>query len=305
MMRKTPAAPSLSSGNNALADLLKLSTVELAERGIEEADTDARLLLQYVTGLSRTELYLHGKDFLPEEQLVHFKALLARRKRREPVAYILGEQEFWSLLFKVSPDVLIPRPETEFLLETVLGRCTKDNFSRGRILDLCCGSGAIAVVLARELEKSVSAVDISGDALEIARQNSVRHGVDRLINFVCGDLFSPFAPQNLFSVVVSNPPYISNTDVHGVLQPEVCEHEPHLALDGGDMGMEVISRIYSQLREHLMAGGEFFMEFGAEQGKMIYDLFAAVSSDGKLFGQVEILQDYAGRDRVLHAVRNL
>lgn len=245
---------------------------------------------------------MNGKSHISIDQLNQFMLLLERRKKREPVAYILEEQEFWSLPFRVTPDVLIPRPETEFLVESVLTRCRKNNLERGKILDLCCGSGAIAVVLAKETGRRVVALDVSIDALQISAYNIKRHGCEALIDPVCADLLSPFQPCPLFSLIVSNPPYVSDREMAESLQPEVVDYEPHLALDGGCLGLEVIEKIQLHLFRTLMPGGEFFMEFGADQGALIYNLFVSGHAES-VFQNVDILKDYAGRDRVLHAVR--
>ncbi len=282
-------------------DLIQFARSELGGAGIEESNTDAHLLLGHSLGKSRTELFLAAAEEVPEKELLVFLALLARRKKREPLAYILGEREFWSLPFVVNPAVLIPRPETEFLLERALASVRRGACPAGMILDLCCGSGVIAVVLALELGRRIAAVDISSAALEVARENCIRHGVSQRVELIQADLFAAFPLRRMFSLVISNPPYVSRRDIQQGLEPEVVKFEPHLALDGGERGLDVIQRIRDGLPARMLSGGELFMEIGADQGAEVQKLFAEPSGPISCFKNVEILKDYAGRDRVLHA----
>jgi release factor glutamine methyltransferase len=277
--------------------------VQLKTAGIEEYEIDARLLLEHVLGITRTQLLLRAESSPAAAQVSHYTRLLNRRIKREPVAYILGEQEFWSLPFAVTSDVLIPRPETEFLLEQVLKCAQKSNFLLGKIADLCCGSGIIATILARETQQKIYAVDISAKALRVARQNIERHGQAHRVLIVQSDMFEGFAANNQFSLVVSNPPYVSHVDVTNNLAPEVSSYEPHLALDGGVRGLELIKIIRAQLDDVLMPGGEVFMEIGADQGRDVAAFFEQNTKTGCGFETVSIRKDYAGRDRVLHAIK--
>lgn len=282
-------------------ELVRQAIGELAGVGIEEGDTDVQLLLGHCLGKSRTELFLAADEDISDHDLKNFQNLLQRRKMREPLAYILGEREFWSLPFTVSPAVLIPRPETEFLLEQALAAVHRKNLPEGRILDLCCGSGVIAVVLALELGRKVTAVDISSSALRVARENCLRHGVGEKVNLIQADLLGAFSPHPSFSLVVSNPPYVSRLEVQQGLEPEVALYEPHLALDGGERGLDVIQRIRDGLPGCMLPGGEVFIEIGADQGPEVQRLFAGIPGAAARYNNVEILKDYAGRDRVLHA----
>ncbi|MEE4312859.1 MAG: peptide chain release factor N(5)-glutamine methyltransferase [Desulfofustis sp.] len=283
---------------STVAELLPQAAAALAAVGIDEARLEAELLLGFCLGIGRTELYLAARETVDDQRQRHFSALLRRRLNREPLAYITGEKEFWSLPFFVTPAVLIPRPETEFLLEMALAR---RNFAcrSGQWLDLCCGSGVIGVVLAREARRVVTAVDISAAALAVARVNCRRHGVLDRVALVQGDLVTCLRQRRLFSLIVANPPYIRRDDVDHRLEPEVARFEPRLALDGGASGMEVITAIASALPDLLAPGGDCFMEIGEEQGNAVRTLFArARPTIGYRF--VEILKDYAGRDRVVH-----
>jgi release factor glutamine methyltransferase len=284
-----------------VGELLHKGIIELEDAGVPEAATDTNLLLGHCLSKSRTQLYLSMEETVTAACERQFLELLARRKRREPVAYILGEREFWSLPFQVTSDVLIPRPETEFLLETVLKTIKMHGLADGPLLDLCCGSGVIGIVLALELQKKVVAADLSRQALVVAQQNARRHGVEGLVDFVQADLLSSMLPGNRFSLVVANPPYVSSNEMRAGLAPEVVRYEPHLALDGGEDGLEIIRKIKDGLPLVLCLGGYFFMEIGAGQGEKIRKIFSGDDDSGNVFDQVEIYQDYAGRDRVLYA----
>ena len=284
-----------------IAELLQESADVLADVGVENSGIDAELLLGHCLGMSRTELYLHAEDKLLRTSLTAFQQLLARRKKREPLAYILGIQEFWSLDFLVTPDVLIPRPETEQLLEKVIAMYTDSQVGEGTLVDLCCGSGAIAVVLAKELQRKVIAVDISFDALRITQKNSEKHGVSHLVSPVQSDLFTAFLPSPVLSCVVSNPPYVSSEEIAQGLQPEVAQFEPHLALDGGRNGLELIERIRRQLLKRLISGGHIFMETGTEQAEDLYRMFSTKNTEKRSFSDISIQKDYAGHDRIFHA----
>jgi release factor glutamine methyltransferase len=285
-----------------LYELLQRAAGELQATGIEEFVLEARLLLQSCLGKTRTEIFLLGGEEVRREDELRYLACIDRRKQREPLAYIVGEQEFWSMPFFVSPDVLIPRPETEFLLDRVLSLVSQDNLTRGPLLDLCCGSGVIATVLAKETGKMIIASDLSFPALSVAQKNLQRHGQDTQVSLVMADLFSPFWPNRTFSLVVSNPPYVGQYDLDHSLEPEVAVFEPRLALDGGSGGMEVIVEIRRRIVKYLCPGGQLFMEIGADQGEATLALFNGMSKSTPDFTRAEILVDYAGRDRVLHAV---
>lgn len=285
--------------NRTIAELLVHGQIALTEVGIEEADTDARLLLEFVLGKSRTQLFLAAKDYVTEKQQQTYLQLLGRRLQREPVSYIIETREFWSLPFFVSKDVLIPRPETEFLLEKVFENVSQD--LNGKVLDLCCGSGIIGCIIAKQFAGvDVTAVDISVEALNVTRKNCTYHQVADRVSFVQSDLFDSIDSKEPFNLIVSNPPYISTDDVNFHLAPEVSEFEPRLALDGGERGLDVIERIAEQLDQVIARPGHFFMEFGSEQGPDCKKIFNQLS----LFDSVTIYKDYAGRDRVLHAFIN-
>jgi release factor glutamine methyltransferase len=286
-----------------IVDILQEAAAALEGAGIESARSEAELLLGYCLEKTRTALYLAGNQCLSGSECQRFSELIKRRLQREPVAYITGEREFFSLNFLVTPAVLIPRPETEFLIESALARRNRD-LPPGAILDLCCGSGVIAIVLARELGRSVVALDISAEALAIARQNAIRHKVAQRVALVQGDLSCCFSGASPFSLVVSNPPYVCREDIEQHLEPEVSGYEPHLALDGGTTGLDQIERICSLLPALLRPGGDCFIEIGCAQGAALRSLLAD-SVRQQIFAPVTILQDYSGRDRVAHIRRTM
>lgn len=283
-------------------DLYQSSLRRLKEKEVPDAEIEASLLLGHVLNLTRAQLFLSENDIAPH-LVKEFEKLLSRRLLREPFAYITGEQEFWSLPFFVSKNVLIPRPETEILLEVVLqvlqgdGRDVEnDSF---QVLDMGTGSGVISVVLARELQRSnVYSVDISFEAQKIAFQNAVRHGVDGRIHFIGSNWFDGIRLEPLFDLVVSNPPYVAS-ETFPDLQPEVQGYEPRLALDGGEDGMKQIQFFAPNVADVLKPEGRFFMEIGANQGEMVMDLFESLGR----FDSLIIYNDYAGLPRIFHARR--
>lgn len=284
------------------SELVQYGVSQLTAAGIPDCTSDVYLLLGHCLGKSRTQLLIAAGEEVPGAAELLFRQLLGRRKKREPLAYILGEQEFWSRSFIVTPSVLIPRPETEFLIETALKIFRNDSsFPDGAVLDLCCGSGVIAIILALELRRQVVAVDLSAEALAVSRINSRRHGVDSAIHLLRSDLMTALQPHGKVSLVVSNPPYVSTYAVHNEVEPEVGEYEPLLALDGGERGLELIARIRDELPLVLAPGGGLFMEIGYDQGQAVTEMFSAPREGLRDFTNITILKDYAGRDRVLHA----
>jgi release factor glutamine methyltransferase len=225
--------------------------------------------------------------------------MVKRRAEGVPVAYLLGRREFYSLDFKVTPDVLIPRPETEFAVIAVLDRLKQRpaDAPPPRIVDVGTGSGAIAVTVAKLAPSAqVTAVDISSKALAVARDNANQHGVAQRITFVEGDLLAALPTEARFDIVVSNPPYVSSAELK-VLAPEVRDHEPHLALVAGDKGTEVIERLVSQAAERLESGGWLIMEISPMIEPQIRELLAA---DGR-WEAIRMIKDLAQLARIVEA----
>lgn len=284
-----------------IIELIRLSTRYFQEKKIESARLDAELLLAHALGVRRIDLYLNYDRPIQQEELRGFRSLVRRRAHREPVAYITGVKEFWSLEFAVNPFVLIPRPETELLVEQTL-KASEPAYTRaGRglsILELGTGCGAVAVALARSLSHKaiITATDISPEALSVARGNAIRHGVQENARFLCGNLFDPINPHFRYDLIVSNPPYIPSSLIPA-LMPEVRQHEPIQALDGGDNGLSVIGRIIQEAPSRLLDGGRLLLEMGDEQREHIRSLLKETGA----FGELIFCRDYSGRDRVVSA----
>ena len=274
----------------------------VADAGIPDADIEVHLLLGHLLKLNRAQLALAATEEIPEQAVHDFEKALERRLKREPLAYIIEEQEFWSLTFKVTPDVLIPRPETELLIEKVLLEPRKEGGRPGGpVLDLGTGSGVIPVVLALELPDTVVfGLDRSCSALQVAAYNAVRHNVADRVCFINSNWLDGIAFDHRFPVVVTNPPYVAGEVLDG-LQPEVIQYEPCSALDGGRHGMELIEIIADQVRHVLMPGGWFFMEIGADQKQRVLRLFESLNE----FECLVVHSDYAGLPRILQARRKV
>ncbi len=222
---------------------------------------DAELLLAHALGCDPIYLFAHPERLLSPAEEAHVENFLVRRMADEPMQYITGEQEFFGLIFEVTPDVLIPRPETEHLVEAVLERI--DPGAHARIIDVGTGSGAIAIALAHVLPRAqVKAVDVSLAALAVARRNAQRHGVAGRITFQQSDLLAAIDEKD-FDAIVSNPPYIANAEV---LEPQVSNYEPHSALYAGPTGLEVYERLIPQAGERLKPKGWLMLEMGYGQG---------------------------------------
>ena len=276
-------------------DLLEEATHRLQKAGIEEYILDARLLLQFVSHLSRSELFLAGDQNLGSAVQDKYWSLIDKRCQRIPLHYITGVREFWSLDFHVSPSVLVPRPETEFLLDHVLASPELKK-SSCRAMDMCTGSGVIGVVLALELGCSVTAIDISPLALTVAAKNIDTHSCGHLVQLVASDFFTALQSAARFDLIVCNPPYISDNDILS-LQPEVRQFEPILALSGGSTGLDCIKKVIYQAKKHLAPGGQIFFEIGADQGQKVSEIFKAAGD----YTKIAIIPDWSGRDRVAKA----
>lgn len=281
--------------------LLTWSHHYLKDKGLPEPRLSAELLLASVLGLDRLGLFLRYDQPLTAAELGEFKKRLIRRAGREPVAYIVGQKEFWSLAFEVTPSVLIPRPETELLVEASLALIKADPGLRN-FVELGTGSGAVIIALVKSLLPDdrewgrVAAVDRSAAALKTAAANARKHGVDRFIHFIRGDWLAPFDPHRPWiQLLAANPPYLSAADL-AALDPGIRNFEPLEALDGGPDGLDAARIILAQAQDHLVPGGWLLMEIGETQGSRVTDL-----ARGKGFDPVRILPDLAGKDRVLKA----
>jgi release factor glutamine methyltransferase len=273
--------------------LLSAASVRLAAAGIEEAREDARLLLRHALGLDAGEMIARGQEPLSEEEAARFEALIARRAAREPLSQIIGSVGFWTLDLIVTRDVLTPRSDTETLVRAALDTIG-DRKAPLRILDIATGSGAIALALLRELPRaSAIATDLSAPALSVARQNAAHTGLAARITF--HETSWADGIDGPFDLVVCNPPYIAPEVIEG-LDPEVKDHEPRLALDGGAAGLEPYPHLLAEARRLLAQGGTALFEIGYDQGARALSLAHAAG-----FAEARILPDLAGRDRVLIA----
>ena len=279
---------------NTISAQLKIATEKLQQAGIENARLDAEVLLAYVLNTRRLALYVQSAKVLDEKQITRYHNLLRRRIERIPVAYLTGHKEFMGLNFAVTPDVLIPRPDTEILAQGVIEHL--QNYKRKiTMADLGTGSGAICVSILKFVENvEVAAVDISKKALEIAEFNAAKFNVEDKITFYEGNLFEPLEGQ-IFDVVVSNPPYISAKEFEK-LQSEV-KGEPRIALDGGTDGLKFYRQIVADAPKFLNDGGFLAMELGFNHSEPVRKL---IMENGK-FKHFEIWKDLAGIERVIAA----
>lgn len=299
-----------------LRQLLQEGEQTLKNAGVEDAGTDAWYLLSYITGMTRGQYLLHCEE--PAEQVLavakkvtlhrenthetdvhssidNYRKLVSRRAQRIPLQHLTGTQEFMGLEFLVSPDVLIPRQDTENLVEEVLLWLKQHAQSSCKVLDLCTGSGCIAVSLALLNEAAVvTGSDFSEAALTMAAKNAAN--LKAGVQFVQGDLFENI--RETYDVIVSNPPYIA-AKVIETLMPEVRDHEPLCALDGGSDGLDFYRRIIREAPNHLRPGGRLFFEIGYDQGRIVKSLLQEAG-----FSQVVCKKDLAGLDRIVSGTWN-
>jgi release factor glutamine methyltransferase len=273
------------------AALIGTAAPRLTAAGIDSARLDAELLLAHALGIDRTRLFTRLRDPVAPAAADAFTALLERRLRREPLAYLTGAQEFWSLRFAVTPAVLIPRPETELLVELALAVQPAPR----QVLDVGTGSGCIAVAIARELpDAQLTAVDHSPDALAVARQNAAAHGVAERIEWATGDVYDGLPADAAFDLIVSNPPYLAPGDA---ASPET-NFEPRTALFAGADGLDVLRRLLADAAAHLRPGGHIMIEIGQGQADRVSELASAAGLVG-----ARVVPDLAGIPRTLVAAR--
>ena len=249
---------------------------------------DTQLLLSHITGQSLSSIAINNTQPLDKPAIGAFLAAIDRRKAKEPLQYILGTWEFMGLPIITDARALIPRPETELLVEEALTHIRK-LAQPARVLDICTGSGCIAIAIAKLTGAAVTATDISPDALALAAENAALHGLSGKINFLQSDLFDGLHGQT-FDVIISNPPYIPTAGLPR-LQPEIRAHEPMLALDGGVDGMDIYRKLVPHSLQHLAPGGALFLEIGP---KAVETIMLSAGYD-----IVRLVKDYAGLDRIL------
>lgn len=272
-------------------DVLQWTTGYFREKGVPSPRLDAEVLLAHCLGVDRLRLYLNFDRPLAPEERAKYRGLVQRRAKREPVALIVGQKEFWSLPFRTVPGVLIPRPETEVLVQVVLEEIS--DRESPFILEIGTGTGAVAVALLKENPGArVIGTDLNLVALRTARANAKAAQVNSL-HLVAGEMFAAFRPRSVFHVICSNPPYIP-TAVIPTLAPEVRDFEPISALDGGPDGLDVIRDIIDQAGNFLLSGGALCLEVGDGQDRAVADLMTLAG-----FASVAALPDLAGKARVV------
>jgi release factor glutamine methyltransferase len=282
--------------------LLGWVTEYFTGKGIDSPRLSAEWLLCYVLGVKRIELYTQFNKVVGPEQLSQLHELVKRAGAHEPIAYITGKKEFYSLEFEITKDCLIPRPETELLVERAI-EFLRTRTGEQDVSDLCTGSGCIAIAIARNFASCrIVATDISDAALAVAEKNVAKHGLMNRIKLLQGDLFEPIisglGPAK-FDLIVSNPPYVSEPE-YDKLAPNVKNFEPKSALTAGQDGLDIIKRIIADANQHLKPAGTLMFEIGNEQGLAVRNLLETAG----YFDSVKIEKDYANLDRLAIAVKN-
>jgi release factor glutamine methyltransferase len=276
-----------------IREALAQGSADLKYAGIKTPGLDASLLLAHILNTNRTKLIAKGTERISEKKCAEFCELIERRANGECTAYIIGKKEFRGLEFEVNSSVLVPRPETETLVETAIDIIQKNSIIN--ILDLCTGSGAIAISLKNEMPAcEITATDISSDALNTAIRNTEKLLSDNLIKFFQGDLYDalPGSPPTTYSLIVSNPPYIPSEEIQ-TLSAEV-QNEPRIALDGGISGLEIIKRIIEKAPDHLQKNGYLLLEVDPRQMEQIKILL-----EKKGFIDIQLYKDLSGTNRVI------
>jgi release factor glutamine methyltransferase len=279
-----------------ILDVINKTTPFFEKHGVESPRLNIELLLAHLLGKKRLELYLEFENEVDEANLGRLREMVRRRADGEPLQYIVGETEFHGLKFQVDRRVLIPRPETELLVETLLEDYRSATPAAPVLVDLCTGSGCIAVTLARKLPAAtIYALDASEDALAVARLNAERHEVQKMIRFFRGDLLEALPENVRADAVVSNPPYVATGDL-ATLPKEVRDFEPKLALEAGKDGLDVYRRIAAEAAVRLSSDGRLYLELGAGQRAAVEDLLVAHG-----FTISRVVRDLQGHERVIVA----
>lgn len=276
-----------------IPELLSWANQELEKANVPSPRVDAEWILSHILGCSRSALLLHPTP--PPNQIVTFREFIAKRAKRIPLQHILGETEFYGLPFQTSHHALIPRPDTESLIEAVVDYLP--NQSQVTILDIGTGSGIIAITLAHELPQAkITALDISKPALQLAKKNAKHNAVLTRTHFVCGDLTQTIATTAKFDAILSNPPYIPTDEIQ-TLDPEVRDFDPHLALDGGTDGLDIYRKLIPNCVQYLKPKGLLALEIGHDQASAITEFISHTNQ----MSQATVLTDLAGQTRVVYA----
>ncbi len=292
-----------------LKELIKIGTQQLKDAGVADAEIDAKELYCYMQGIDRVGLMLRWQETLQDNQCEVYFELIERRAKRIPLQHITGRQEFMGLPFDVNDKVLIPRQDTETMVEDAIELATKatlrgEPYSNvmqkgGDVLDLCCGSGAIGISLAKLCPKlRVTCSDVSSEALAVARQNVLLNGV-KSVKLIESDMFNELngiLGKKKFDMIISNPPYIQHSVIES-LEPEVKDHEPMIALDGGEDGLDFYRRIAADAADYMKKGGVLMVEIGNEQCDAVKGLLRSTERFERIIG----LTDLTGKDRIIVA----
>lgn len=278
--------------------VLEWTIEHLKSHGCETPRLEAEILLAHARGCQRIQLYIDYNSPLSPEHRAVMRELVKRRANREPVAYLVGFREFFSLDFEVDSGVLIPRPDTETLVVQLLEIAKV--LPSPRILELCTGSACIAVATAVNCKQAlIKAIEIDERAVKVAARNIAKHGVEGRVALLQGDLFSPLAADERFEIIAANPPYVTSGEIP-LLDPDVRLHEPHVALDGGTDGLDIARRIIAEASQHLVSGGAIVLEIASEQANVVVDLFAQQGD----FKPAQIVRDLVGLSRVVWTRKN-
>lgn len=300
-MNAIPQPDSRAPGSNPITRwtvqaVLDWTTGHLAENDSQSPRLDAEILLAQSRGCQRIELYTQYDQELTAEQRTVMRDLVKRRANHEPVAYLVGHREFFGIDFAVNAHTLVPRPDTETLIVELLD-LAREQPNPPAILDVGTGSGCIAITLATQLPNArLTAVDISPEALAVAKANADSHDVSSRMTFLDGDLFDAVDPAARFQFIASNPPYVTSAEL-SQLPRDIRDHEPHTALDGGADGLDIIRRLLAAAPDHLVPGGSLLCEFSPEQSAGVLDLLA----EQPAFEPGRIVEDLAGNARVVVA----
>lgn len=282
-----------SSETWSIARVLRWAAQDFEQRGNPTPRLDAELLLCQALATDRIRLVIDAARPLAAPELEQYRKLIQRRRRGEPIAYIRGEREFYGHSLRVDARVLVPRPDTEALVETALQR-TRARSLYGRALDLCTGSGCVAIAFACARRTwRTTGVEIFEPARSLAQENAERLGVCFCTRWLLGDLFEPLGDRERFELITANPPYIPHEEIAG-LDRDVRDFEPHLALDGGADGLGILSRIVQRAPDYLVAGGVLALEVGHDQAAPVEALLAR-----RGFRAIERCRDYGGHERVV------
>jgi release factor glutamine methyltransferase len=292
-MNSAPTPPPPRTESWTIRKLVTWATEDFRSRGFDSPRLDAELLLGHALNKTRIEIILEGERPLEQRELDAFRELVKRRRTGEPTAYLLGQREFYGTTFHVDQGVLIPRPDTELLVETALEK-TQERLAEGRAVDLCTGSGCVAIAFALKRRGwHVTGIDLSAAAVAVARKNAQSAGLFQGIEFLEGDLFAPLPADEKFHLITANPPYIPS-GVIPTLDIGIRQFEPHLALDGGVDGLTVTKRLVEESTKYLLPSGVLALEIGYDQGPEVATLLRKQG-----FTDVEIRKDYGGHERVV------